>query len=107
MGIEVVASNPAINQAKFYSRSQDALIRVYDAAGNVIKTHEHAGYFKEPWIVSPGQICSEPSWHAKMKSQLILPPQRRIRQLGTNERQSADNACQNHVAATLSAGVLM
>jgi hypothetical protein len=23
-------------------------IRVYDAAGNVIETHEHAGDFKEP-----------------------------------------------------------
>jgi hypothetical protein len=25
-----------------------ALIRVYDEAGNVIETHEHAGDFKEP-----------------------------------------------------------
>jgi hypothetical protein len=25
-----------------------AVIRVYDAAGNVIKTHEHAGEFQEP-----------------------------------------------------------
>ena len=25
-----------------------AAIRVYDAAGNVIETHEHAGDFKEP-----------------------------------------------------------
>ena len=24
------------------------LIRVYDEAGNVIETHEHAGEFKEP-----------------------------------------------------------
>jgi hypothetical protein len=37
----------AISYAKFYSRSHDAVIRVYDAAGNVIKTHEHAGDFKE------------------------------------------------------------
>jgi hypothetical protein len=28
-------------------RSQDAVIRVYDDAGNVIETHEHAGEFKE------------------------------------------------------------
>jgi hypothetical protein len=28
------------------SRSHDAVIRVYDAAGNVIETHEHAGEFK-------------------------------------------------------------
>ena len=31
----------------FYSRSHDAVIRVYDEAGNVIETHEHAGEFKE------------------------------------------------------------
>jgi hypothetical protein len=31
----------------FYSRSHDALIRVYDEAGNVIETHEHKGGFKE------------------------------------------------------------
>ena len=29
------------------SRSHDAVIRVYDASGNVIKTHEHKGDFKE------------------------------------------------------------
>jgi hypothetical protein len=34
--------------AKFRSRSHDALIGVYDDAGNVIETHEHAGDFKEP-----------------------------------------------------------
>jgi len=33
--------------AKFRSRSHHAVIRVYDAAGNVIETHEHAGDFKE------------------------------------------------------------
>ena len=40
------ASN-AIDYAKFHSRSHDAVIRVYDEAGNVIETHEHAGEFKE------------------------------------------------------------
>ena len=29
------------------SRSHDAVIRVYDDAGNVIETHKHAGEFKE------------------------------------------------------------
>jgi hypothetical protein len=38
----------AINNAKFRSRSRRAEIRVYDDAGNVIETHEHAGEFKEP-----------------------------------------------------------
>jgi hypothetical protein len=38
----------AIGYAKFRSRSHHAMIRVYDEAGNVIETHEHAGQFKEP-----------------------------------------------------------
>jgi hypothetical protein len=38
----------AIDCAKFFSRSHDAVIRVYDEAGEVIETHEHAGEFKEP-----------------------------------------------------------
>ena len=29
------------------SRSHDAVIHVYDAAGNVISTHEHKGEFKQ------------------------------------------------------------
>jgi hypothetical protein len=37
----------AVGYAKFRSRSHDAVIRVYDEAGNVIETHEHAGEFKE------------------------------------------------------------
>jgi hypothetical protein len=41
------AISNAIGYAKFYSRSHDAMIRVYDEAGNVIETHEHAGDFKE------------------------------------------------------------
>lgn len=34
--------------ASFFSRSHDAVIRVLDAAGNVIETHEQAGEFREP-----------------------------------------------------------
>jgi hypothetical protein len=30
-----------------FSHSHDAVIRVYDEAGNVIDSHEHAGDFKE------------------------------------------------------------
>jgi hypothetical protein len=41
------AISNAVGYAKFYSRSRDAVIRVYDQAGNVIDTHEHAGDFKE------------------------------------------------------------
>ncbi len=45
---EPSAVSNAIGYAKFFSRSHDAVIRVYDEAGNVIETHEHAGDFKEP-----------------------------------------------------------
>ena len=41
------AISNAIGYAKFCSRSHDAVIRVYDEAGNVIETHEHAGEFRE------------------------------------------------------------
>ena len=44
---ELNAINNAIGYAKFRSRSHDAVIRVYDEAGNVIETHEHPGDFKE------------------------------------------------------------
>jgi hypothetical protein len=39
------AVSNAIDYAKFYSRSHDAVIRVYDEPGNVIETHEHKGEF--------------------------------------------------------------
>jgi len=42
------AISNAVDYAKFYSRSHSAVIRVYNDAGNVIKTHEHLGDFKEP-----------------------------------------------------------
>jgi hypothetical protein len=41
------AASNAVGYAKFFSRSHDAVIRVYDAAGKVIETHEHKGDFKE------------------------------------------------------------
>jgi len=37
----------AIGYATHSSGSHDALICVYDDAGNVIETHEHKGEFKE------------------------------------------------------------
>jgi hypothetical protein len=38
----------AIGYAMHYSRSHDAVLRVYDDAGNVIETREHTSGFKEP-----------------------------------------------------------
>jgi hypothetical protein len=42
------AINNAVGYAKFFSRSHDAVICVYDEAGDVIETHDHKGHFKEP-----------------------------------------------------------
>ena len=42
------AISNAISYAKFFSRSRDAVICVYDKADNVIETHQHVGEFKEP-----------------------------------------------------------
>jgi hypothetical protein len=42
------AVSNAIGYAMHRSRSHDAVIRVYDDAGNVIETHEHKGELKEP-----------------------------------------------------------
>ena len=41
------AITKALGYTKFYSRSHDAVIRVYDDAGDVIETHEQAGNLKE------------------------------------------------------------
>jgi hypothetical protein len=44
---EAPVTPPRPGYAKFYSCSHDAVIRVYDDAGNVIETHEHKRDFKE------------------------------------------------------------
>jgi hypothetical protein len=44
------AISNAVTYAKFFSRSHHAVIRVYDEAGNVIETPEHAGDFEEWWV---------------------------------------------------------
>ncbi len=44
---EARVTPPRLGYARFYSRSHDAVIRVYDEASNVIETHKHAGEFKE------------------------------------------------------------
>jgi hypothetical protein len=49
VGLWYSEDNDAIEYAKFFSRSHNAVIRVYDDAGNVIETHEHVGEFKEWW----------------------------------------------------------
>ena len=43
------AISNAIDYAKFFTRSHNAVIRVCDAAGSVIETHKDAGEFKE-WL---------------------------------------------------------
>jgi hypothetical protein len=41
------AISNAVGYAQHRSRSHDSVIRVYDAAGNMIETHVHEGEFKE------------------------------------------------------------
>jgi hypothetical protein len=52
------AISNAIGYAKHRSRSHNAVIRVYDDAGNVIETHEHKGDLKEWWSVTH-DACSK------------------------------------------------
>jgi len=47
------AISNAISYAKSSSRSHDAVIRVFDGAGNVIETHEQAGDFLKPRTFAP------------------------------------------------------
>ena len=41
-------ASAAVDYTKHSSRSHHVAIRVYDEAGNVVKTHEHADDFTEP-----------------------------------------------------------
>jgi len=50
----------AISYAMHSSRSHDAVIRVYDAAGNVIETHEHKAISRTGEI-SPSEIVGIPN----------------------------------------------
>ena len=52
--------------AMHFSRSHDAVIRLYDDAGNVIETHEHKGEFQRvvslpspPFIARPHERAGE------------------------------------------------
>jgi hypothetical protein len=58
-GLWYLEVSDAVEYAQFFSRSHDALIRVYDAAGNVIETHEHTGDFKERAIA---QLDAREAW---------------------------------------------
>jgi hypothetical protein len=63
------AISNAIGYAKFRSRSHHAVIRVYDEAGNVIETHEHAGEFKGGCV----HVCAR---KRAPKVTTALPPMR-------------------------------
>ncbi len=58
------AAANAISYAKFYSRSHDAVIRVYDDAGNVIEKHEQAGDFKRAVAITVCDFEQNKSRHA-------------------------------------------
>jgi hypothetical protein len=46
-GLWYTKPDDAVDYAKFFSRSHNAVIRFYDGAGNVIETHRQTGEFKE------------------------------------------------------------
>jgi hypothetical protein len=45
----------------FFSRSHDAVIRVYDDAGNTVETHEHTGFQR---VVNAGRDKEPPRGEA-------------------------------------------
>jgi hypothetical protein len=49
------AVSNAIGYAKHRSRAHDAVIRVYDEAGNVTETREHTGEFKGDFVTRRGK----------------------------------------------------
>jgi len=55
-----VDAHQGIDYAKFRSRSHDAVIRVYDDAGNVIETHEHVKSQPRLEVVSYSAVESSP-----------------------------------------------
>ena len=112
-----------------FSRAADAVIRVYDGAGNVIETHEHHGDFREPCtrlaiqqrfsqylgtttrsmssqqiINSIGLICNIVGaclvWRFGLPAN-IGPAGRRYLQTGIIEPQDAAAARRNHSFSTL------
>ena len=65
----------AIDYVEHCSRSHDAIIRVYDAAGNVIETHEHKGEFGEVFLrrsvaFAPGRYL----WLERRAAKPSMPP---------------------------------
>jgi hypothetical protein len=70
------AVSNAVGYAKSYSRSHDAVIRVYDEAGNAIETHKHAGDFKE-WRGYLFRLVRRNGWRYKVCPTcdgFLLPP---------------------------------
>ena len=67
------AISNAIDYAEHFSRSHDAVIRVYDAVGNLIETHEHTGHSeRREQHPTPGQknLCA--GYNKRLKSRHAL-----------------------------------
>jgi hypothetical protein len=71
---ETNAAAHAIGYAKHRSRSHDVVNRVYDAAGNVIETHEHTGASSE----SRRQSVFTSYPHVQRKLFGLLSPKTRV-----------------------------
>jgi hypothetical protein len=70
------AISNAIRYAKSFSRSHDAVIRVFDGGGNVIETHEQAGDLFKPRTfasTSPATLSSIPAKTASVETATTAP----------------------------------
>jgi hypothetical protein len=56
------AINNAIDYAKFYSRSHDAVIRVYDSADNVIETQSKRAISESGDALRSARLALIPCW---------------------------------------------
>jgi len=94
----------AIGYAMHSSRSHDAVIRVYDDAGNVIETHEHTGEFKEcaSPINSRQSGADKVSTHVgEKRGRLIVPaspiePEGKLRLMNLESAAEREVAVHNH-----------
>jgi hypothetical protein len=60
----------AVDYAKFFSRSHNALLRVYDEACNVIVAHEHTRSQSKSFALPDRRLTPQPKLHSALLSWL-------------------------------------
>jgi hypothetical protein len=64
------AISDAVSYAQFFSRSHNALIRVYDEACHVIVAHEHARSQSKSFALPDRRLTPQPKLHSALLSWL-------------------------------------